>query len=166
MPKPMLRTPVKSENTRADNLLSTAAPRNESPAVDVNSKMKLDRYLRKKRSKAYMDAIGKLDAGGHARNDSAAREIIDALRDEFPEVRIESVLLGIVDKCYLGAPYEVHTLSLQGSIIEHYVGGAPLPGRLEAARSIAMSGSYDFIEVYSDCLRAVSPSGAVSVIVM
>lgn len=69
-----------------------------------------------------------------------------------------------VSICYLGKPYEVHTLDITGQIIEHYKSGHILPGGLEKARSIAMRGGYDFIEVYVDCCRAVSSNGLVSVI--
>ena len=91
-------------------------------------------------------------------------EIINAIRAEFPEVSLEGILLGFVDKCYLGAPYEVHTIDLSGGIIEHYKRGQILPNGMEKARTLAMSGSYQFIEVYTNCLRAVSSNGSVSVI--
>lgn len=91
-------------------------------------------------------------------------EIVDTIRSEFPEVEITGIMLGIVSICYLGKPYEVHTLDITGQIIEHYKGGQMLPGGLEKARSIAMRGGYDFIEVYVDCCRAISSNGSVSVI--
>ena len=143
-------------------------PLGEENAIPKSDLLKMtgleDRLLRRKRSKAYMDAMHKLDAGGHVHNQSKVNEIIDAILNEFPEVEISSVLLGFVSICYLGAPYEVHTLDLSGQIIEHYKAGHPLPGGMEKARSIALRGGYDFIEVYSDCCRAISSNGAVSVI--
>ncbi len=126
--------------------------------------MKLDKLLRKSRSKEYMQALHKLDAGGHVHNQSKVNDIIDTLRNEFPELDISGIMLGIVSICYLGAPYEVHTLDISGQIIEHFKGGQILPGGLEKARSIAMRGGYDFIEVYIDCCRAISSNGTVSVI--
>ena len=127
-------------------------------------KMKLDRLLRKTRSKEYMEALHKLDAGGHVHNQQKVNEIIDTIKNEFPEVEISGVLLGFVSICYLGNPYEVHTLDMTGQIIEHYKSGQILPGGLEKARSIALRGGYDFIEVYVDCCRCVSATGAVSVV--
>ena len=127
-------------------------------------KMKLDRLLRKTRSKEYMEALHKLDAGGHVHNQQKVNEIIDTIKNEFPEVEISGVLLGFVSICYLGKPYEVHTLDMTGQIIEHYKSGQILPGGLEKARSIALRGGYDFIEVYVDCCRYVSATGAVSVV--
>lgn len=126
--------------------------------------MKLDRILRRPRSKAYMEAMHKLDAGGHVHNADKVNDIIEVIRNEFPEIELQGILLGFVSICYLGKPYEVHTLDMTGSIIEHYKAGQPLPGGLEKARSMALRGGYDFIEVYVDCCRAVSSSGRVSVI--
>ena len=163
MPRPMLRTP--QQQTQTNSLLSTAPQqRQQMKQAQQLDKMKMDRLLRKPRSKAYMDAVHRLDAGGHVHNQNKVNGIIDAIREEFPEVELAGVMLGIVSQCYLGKPYEVHTLDLGGGIIGHYKSGQPLPGGLEKARSIAIRGGYDFVEVYSDCCRAVSSSGSVAVI--
>ena len=53
---------------------------------------------------------------------------------------------------------------MMGGIIEHYKKGQILPNGLEKARTIAMRGGYEFIEVYVDHLRAISANGSVSVI--
>ena len=90
--------------------------------------------------------------------------IIDTIRNELPEVALGGYLLGYVSVCYLGAPYEVHTLDMSESIVEHYVAGQPLPNGMEKARSLARRGGYAYIEVYADCCCAVSESGSVSVI--
>ena len=133
----------------------------KQPQID---KLSLDRLLRKSRSKEYMDAIHQLDAGGHVHNKKEVNEIINTIKSEFPDVDINGILLGFVAKCYLGAPYEAHTLDLVGEIIEHYKRGEPLPGGLDKVKSIALHGGYDFIEVYTDCCRAISSNGSVSVI--
>jgi len=133
----------------------------KQPQID---KLSLDRLLRKSRSKEYMDAIHQLDAGGHVHNKKEVNEIINTIKSEFPDVDINGILLGFVAKCYLGAPYEAHTLDLVGEIIEHYKRGEILPGGLDKAKSIALHGGYDFIEVYTDCCRAISSNGSVSVI--
>lgn len=163
MPRPMLKTPQQTQS-QTNTILSASldcAPKQQARQMD---KMKLDRILRQKRSKAYMDALHKLDAGGHVHNQQKVDEILNTIRNEFPEVEISGILLGFVSICYLGKPYEVHTLDAAGGIIEHYTAGQTLPGGLEKARSIAMRGGYDFIEVYVDCCRAVSANGTVSVI--
>lgn len=162
MPRPMLKQP--QTQTQTGGILSATQQQSQKQQVQQMDKMKLDRLLRKTRSKEYMDALHKLDAGGHVHNQNKVNEIIDAIRNEFPEVEISGVLLGFVSICYLGKPYEVHTLDMTGQIIEHYKSGQTLPGGLEKARSIALRGGYDFIEVYVDCCRAISSNGAVSVI--
>jgi len=122
------------------------------------------RLLRKSRSKRYMEAMNALDAGGRLQTAEQIAEIMAVIRDEFPEIELEGILLGYVSICYLGKPYEVHTLDLTGQIIEHYKNGETLPGGMEKARGLALRGGYSFIEVYTDCCRAVSPNGSVSVI--
>ena len=162
MPKPMLKQP--QMQTQSGVILSATQQFSQTKQTQQMDKMKLDRLLRKTRSKEYMDALHKLDAGGHVHNQHKVNAIIDAIRNEFPEVEISGVLLGFVSICYLGKPYEVHTLDMTGEIIEHYKAGQILPGGLEKARSIALRGGYDFIEVYVDCCRCISSTGAVSVI--
>ncbi|MCL2664468.1 MAG: hypothetical protein FWE82_02545 [Defluviitaleaceae bacterium] len=164
MPRPMLKTQQTAQ--QQENILSTTAKPQTKNETETNeeSMMKLDRLLRRPRSKAYMEAMTKLDAGGKANNREKVQELINIIRSEFPEVELAGYLLGYVSKCYLGNPYEVHILDANGEIVEHYQKGKPLPGGLEKARSIAIRGGYDFIEVYSDCCRAVSSNGSVSVI--
>ena len=163
MPRPILRTPQQNQ-TQTNNVLSATNNQEQKQQGQQIDKMKLDRLLRQTRSKEYMDALHKLDAGGHVHNQHKVNDIINVIRQEFPEVEISGILLGYVSMCYLGKPYEVHTLDLTGGIIEHYKAGNTLPNGLEKARSIAMRGGYDFIEVYVDCCRAISSNGNVSVI--
>lgn len=152
--------------TKQQTKTQTKVVSNTSQAQQTQqmNKLQIDRMLRNPRSKEYMEALRKLDVGGHTHNKAKVDEIIDTIRNEFPEVEIQGIMLGIVSTCYLGKPYEVHTLDVAGQIIEHYQVGQELPNGMEKARSIALRGGYDFIEVYVDCCRAVSSSGAVSVI--
>ena len=158
MPKPILNPYQSKKQTQAIHIMASNL---KQPQID---KLSLDRFLRKSRSKEYMDAIHQLDAGGHVHNKKEVNEIINTIKSEFPDVDINGILLGFVAKCYLGAPYEAHTLDLVGEIIEHYKQGETLPGGLDKAKSIALHGGYDFIEVYTDCCRAISSNGSVSVI--
>ena len=164
MPKPMLKPQQQSQALQGDILSAAAGRTDQKKQLKQADKLKLDRLLRQPRSKAYMDAMQKLDSGGHTHNRNKVNEIIDAIQNEFPEVELAGILLGVVSKCYLGAPYEVHTLDITGVIIEHYKAGKALPGGMEKARAIAIRGGYEFIEVYFDCCRAVSSNGTVSVI--
>ena len=158
MPKPILNSFQSQKQTQASHIMTSNL---KQPQID---RLSLDRLLRKSRSKEYMDAIHQLDAGGHVHNKKEVNEIINTIKSEFPDVDINGILLGFVAKCYLGAPYEAHTLDLVGEIIEHYKRGETLPGGLDKAKSIALHGGYDFIEVYTDCCRAISSNGSVSVI--
>jgi len=161
MPKLMLKTP---QQTQQEGILSATGWQAQKQQARQMDKMKLDRLLRQTRSKTYMDTLRALDAGGRVHNQDKVNDIINTLKSEFPEVDLGGVLLGYVAVCYLGKPYEVHTLDVTGGIIEHYEAGRSLPYGMEKARSIAMRGGYDFIEVYVDCCRAVSGNGVVSVI--
>lgn len=161
MPRPILRTPQKTQNTNVLSITNTQAQKAQKEQM---SKMQMDRLLRKKRSSGYMNALKGLDAGGHVHNQSKVNGIINAIREEFPEVELSGILLGIVSLCYLGRPYEVHSLDMAGEIIRHYKSGEAMPDGLERVRGLVMGGGYDYIEVYADCCRAISRDGMVSVI--
>jgi hypothetical protein len=87
-------------------------------------------------------------------------EIVDEIHREFSE-KWGSTPLGIVAKCYLGVPFEAHTLALDDSIIEHYERGRALPGGLEKARSLTGTDTYVAIEVYTDRLVCIRHDGTV-----
>ncbi len=159
MPRPMLKTPQMQTNNIL-SVINNDQQQNQQPI----EKMRLDKILRKSRSKAYMAAIHSLDAGGDVHNQNKVNEIINTIKNEFPEIELKGILLGYIAICNLGKPYEVHTLDMVDGIIEHYKSGQILPNGMEKARSIAMWGGYAFIEVYVDCCRAISTNGAVSVI--
>lgn len=157
MPRPMLHHTAKQEMSELSLTSMTRKTTQLSP-------VELDALLRKKRSAAYMKACQELDAGGHTTNTKQVAAFVQALKDEFPEIELAGVLIGVVSKCYLGAPYEVHTLDPAGGIIEHYKTGQALPGGMEKARRLAAVGGYAFIEVYTDCCRAIGEDGSVSVV--
>lgn len=163
MPRPLLNQGEQAKLSSKNKLsaIVNSDSINQSSNID---QMKLNRLLRQPRSKEYLASMHKLDAGGHVNNQKQVDEIFHTIENEFPEVEIKRILLGIVSICYLGKPYEVHTLDVLGGIVQHYKTSQKLPGDLEKARSIVMRGGYEFIEVYIDCCRAISSSGAVSVI--
>lgn len=162
MPKIMLKTPA--TKTESSNALFFSKPV-EKTKVTVDT-LTLQRILRKKRSQKYMEAMRSLDAGGHVHNQEKVNELINAIREEFPEVELidSGILIGIVSKCYLGRPYEVHTLDCTLSIVEHYKQGQSLPDGMEKARAIAARAVYEYIEVYKDYCCAISSDGTVSII--
>lgn len=117
------------------------------------------RILSDQRSATYIAALRRLDISATLTPVETA-EIVDAIHREFSD-NWASVPLGIVSHCYLGAPFEAHTLALDGSIIEHYRSGEPLPGPLEEARSLTRGDTYLCIEVYSNRLVCVRQDGSV-----
>lgn len=155
MPKPIFSMEQKSIHSL--NL------KNETMAEMKMDPILLERRLREKRSSTYMEMMKQLDICGLQMEQSKFQEFIDTLHSEFIDLDMGNQLLGIVSKCYLGKPYEVHTLDLTGNIVTHYKSSENMPGMLERARSLAMHNDYYFIEVYIDCLRAVKFDGSVTV---
>jgi hypothetical protein len=117
------------------------------------------RLLTVPRSARYVDAVKRLDASATL-TPVELSEVIDAIHREFAE-KWAAVPLGFVGHCYLGPPYEAHTLTIDHQIIEHYQRGQALPGPLEAARSLARTEHYLAIEVYPDKLVCVRADGSV-----
>ncbi len=127
--------------------------------------MMLKRALKKKRSADYMNAIRLIDAGGAVLDQAAFDLLVNEIQSDLgPLDSSIAQPVGIIDKCYLGDPYEVHMLDTTHNIIEHFEKGRPLPGVLEKYRGMAASGSYDFIEVYANCACAVRSNGQVTLI--
>lgn len=131
-------------------------------AVSSLTTSQIQKLLRQKRSSAYMNALNQLDAGGHSTETESLNKLIETIKAELPD--ISNLLLGIVAKCYLGHPFEVHTLQIMGDIIHHYKVGESLPAALEKARSMALHSSYAYIEVYSNYMVAVSENGSTSLV--
>ena len=142
---------------KTDLSLSTVSRARLNPA-------ELQARLRQRRSTGYVEAMTRLDAGGHVHGKAATEALTEAIRHEFPDVHVEAWPLGIIAKCFLGAPYEVHTLSCSGTIIQHFKGGEALPQGMEQARSLARNGYYAFIEVYTDKMIAVGVNGQTAII--
>jgi hypothetical protein len=150
----ILGSDVKSDSK---SLLSVSPE--SSPSL---TKSQMQKLLRQKRSLAYLEALQQLDAGGHQANTEALNGLISSIESELPD--ISNQLLGIVSKCYLGHPFEVHTLQIDGDIIHHYKAGNPLPAPLEKARGLALHSSYLCIEVYTHFIVAISKNGSASLI--
>ncbi|MEU5692277.1 hypothetical protein [Actinosynnema sp. NPDC020468] len=146
MPRPMLG------NT------SATSSRLSGPRATTASNAR-HRVSTTKRSREYQDALRALDTSGHVGAVDLSR-LVDDVRREFDDAHCTTPF-GIVSRCYLGEPYEVHTLALDHSILEHYELGRPLPGGLERARPVAVSAVYAAVEVYADRLVCVRLDGSV-----
>lgn len=154
MPKPLVSKTMNTENSLS-GINTQDKFRSKSPNTEA--------MFRKKRSPGYMEAMRQLDLHGSQLSKDKLDELVSIIKNEFPDVSMSDELLGIVSKCYLGGTYDVHTLDIMGNIVIHYNFLDPLPVMLEKARKLAKSGQYDFIEVYMDCIRAVSADGSVAV---
>lgn len=121
--------------------------------------------FRRRRSQGYINKLKKLDIADHKISKEKINEIINAVKNELPEISVDELPIGIVAKCYLGEPYEVHTLSLVGeTIIKHYKNYEPLPEILEKARKIANNEKYEFVEVYHSKMIVVKEDGTTAII--
>ena len=161
MPRPMIGNRQKLQIGSGSSLERKNETRASSRQL---SKLELDRLLRKPRSKEYMEAMRRLDIGSHTHNDAQRDEIIRILQEEFPEVQLGGILIGIIGKCYIGPEYDVHSFDTTGGIIHHFHKNESMPPELARARALAARGTYEFIEVYHDCCRCVSADGTVAVI--
>ena len=152
----MNRPIITASKTKNDPLVISPQSRQKSmlPARERT------RVLDRKRSDRYVKVMTTLDAGGHVSTAESAKCIIDAIHAELPEITVDEFPIGIVSRCYLGSPYEVHTLDLAGGIIEHYEVYKVLPSDLEKARSLSLHPQYILVEVYRNGeMRAVRQNG-------
>jgi hypothetical protein len=163
MARILLNSPA-AGNARVDTAQQVRLGTAKAAAFAHLSPAAIEARLREKRSPSYVEAMKRLDAGAHAHDAEAAESFINAIRQELPELSIDQLPIGIVSRCYLGDPYEVHTLGRDGMIIQHYKRWEPLPGPLEGARGLSLHPGYAFVEVYPDKLIAVSENGSTSLV--
>ncbi|MCS7459629.1 hypothetical protein N0M98_05695 [Paenibacillus doosanensis] len=154
-----MRRPILNQQPKVD--LKLNAETVSRTTVELNG-LALEKRLKQQRSQAYIEAMTRLDAAGAVCDRSKVQELIQSIQNEFGELKPHQFLIGIVAKCYLGAPYEVHTLDMRQEIVQHYKAGQPLPSGMERARGLAMHPSYSFVEVYSDSICAVAAKGYVA----
>ncbi|AOM79496.1 hypothetical protein BFS30_21435 [Pedobacter steynii] len=118
-----------------------------------------DKDLLKKRSGKYFDVIAGLDAKSLT-NTQGMEKLMSAIQEEFGTAESASLPLGIVSKCFLGHPYEVHTLDLSGSqIIKHYKINEPMEADFEKARTLAKHNAYSMVEIYKDKIILIREDG-------
>lgn len=131
----------------------------QSESKQTSPKVLSDREILKKRSEGYLKLIKGLDAELLAET-RGKEELMAKIYDEFGTAELANLPLGILAKCYLGHPHEVHTLDLSGGqIIQHYKIGEPLPDHFEKARTLAKHNAYAFVEVFKDKLILIRKDG-------
>lgn len=135
-------------------------PRVSEPRVAATSRpLRQNPLQRKARHSGVFQAVQALDT---QLDEATRREVAKWIGEQYV-TEYGSALLGMVAKCYLGPPYVDHLLDLFGGIIEHYAASDPMPAPYDAARMLARSGSYAFVEVHSDGrIVPVNDDGSVS----
>lgn len=123
-----------------------------------------DRDILKKRSRKYLDIIAGLDSKMLTET-KGIEDLIKAIQEEFGTTEPSNLPLGIVSRCFLGHPYEVHTLDLIGSqIIKHYKIYETMDADFEKARTVAKHNAYALVEVYKDKIILIREDGAAVVL--
>lgn len=119
-----------------------------------------DRELLKKRSTRYVEMMSGLDAKTLTDTKGIAG-LLQAIQEEFGTADIANLPLGVLAKCFLGNPYEVHTLDLAGNqIVKHYKLNETLPDGFEKARALAKHNAYAFAEIYRDKVILIREDGS------
>lgn len=105
-----------------------------------------DQRTRSRRRPAeLLDAIQQLDV---TTDDAARRELLKFVGELYEQ--FGGTPLGLFAKCWLGAPYLDHIVSLGGSIVRHFKETETVPEAYAPARPLARNSAYRFIEVHSD----------------
>ena len=169
MPKPILNFNNKNNEMLNTNDILKEKTTFKSPEL----------AFRKQRPKSYVDLLKNLDVGGQTMSKDKIKEIVESIKNSCPEIILEDTFLGVLGKCHLGEPYDVHTLSIDEFfgideatllpgfgrlILKHYKKSEPLPNELERARSLARNPNYAFVEVYKSKIIAINPDGTTAII--
>lgn len=160
MPRPIIR--ARSPQAQVDLRLDVGGRQETTGRLAREQSLRL---LARRRSRTYLDALAHLDAGPTAAGRQELEQLAKAVDEEFGQVdfsALGSQLIGFVERCDLGAPYEVHTYCAATQIVVHYPRGNALPGGLERYRGLVSFGGYAAVEVYTDCVRTIAANGSVS----
>lgn len=140
-------------------IFQNAAQTSTSEIRSTSSHILSDRDILKKRSEKYLNLIKAIDAELLSET-RGKEETIAKIHEEFGTAQLADLPIGILAKCYLGHPHEVHILDLNATqIIQHYKIGEPLPEHFEKARTLAKHNAYLFVEVYKDKLILIREDG-------
>lgn len=127
---------------------------------DVAPAAGLDRFVAnsrmKRRSTELVEAMRMIDT---TVDESAREQVMSWVREHY-EARQGGTIVGMFQRCYLGAPYVDHKLDLVGNIVHHYAGSETVEFPYSQARGLVRSDAYAFVEIYSDgTLVPVRPDG-------
>lgn len=145
---------------------------------------KLDEELRKPRSRAYMECFAAIDMLSATDEEIIAQlkasvdeetaeefsqmsteelleEIKASFKEEFEKLEVRSVLIGVLAQCYV-AGCDVHAISPEGHIINHFNKELELPDGLQKGRIVYNKyPNCRCVEVYTDCCRVVQNDSTV-----
>ncbi len=108
------------------------------------------------------EAVRRLDAEMDA---TSRRQLADWVSEQYAQ-EYGDIPLGFIARCYLGAPYVDHRLSLLQSIVEHYQPQDVVPSPFDRGRTLARLGAYEYIVLYaSGLIVPVRVAGSVDVTV-
>ena len=158
MPRPLLfnTQSTQQETTRLD---ATHHEENRDLRTDP---LACERAFRKRRSQKYMDAMVKLDAGtGHISQEDID-QMLQAIRDEFPDIEVLTDYLGSMAICHLGDPFESHILVPESQCIIHYSRNYTFESPLDKCRNLCLMPDYLFVEIYDNTFRAIGKNGSVA----
>lgn len=164
----------------------------QSTAKTVMSPPSLESRLRQRRSSKYIETIKQLQAAQHFQDTEAQETLVEAIRQEFPEMSISAFpLLCLVFQTRPGYPRWMPTpmiaeattgmlrQDLQAELINkarqidsydaavmqacaHY--NAVLPGFVSRAFILVEHDSYAFVEIYPEYLVAIASNGDTSLV--
>jgi hypothetical protein len=133
---------------RLDGAGPAAAPRQghgqdltAPPAPGVTGR---SRYL--PRSRRTLDTVTALDTGV---SDDEITHHIEEIRRMYA-CDHDGAPTGFLARCRLGPPYVDHRLDLTHAVVAHFTAADTVPDPFAAARMLARSKSYAYIEIYSD----------------
>lgn len=162
MPRPLLfNTPQNQNIQQPENRLS-ATMKSEDHTETRSNGPSTQRALRKRRSQKYMDIMSKLDAGSGNISPRDIEDMIQAIREEFPDIEIFNEYCGCMAICHLPGNFDVHILSPGSNCITHFGAGFGFETPLDSCRNLCRMPEYRFVEVYTNSLKAISANGAVA----
>ncbi|QGF23378.1 hypothetical protein [Raineyella fluvialis] len=99
-----------------------------------------------RRSAELLEAIAQIDT---ITDPVTQAELAGWIQERYEE-RGGGTLIGLFGHCYLGHPYVDHRMDVAGNITQHFKMADAVPGPFAAARPLARSSAYLFIEIYDD----------------
>jgi hypothetical protein len=137
-----IKQPIQRENRQIGYVPLPRGRANVVPGVD---NIALANRLQPRRA----DLVQVLTQVDASVDQVAQAKIMEWVREAYEERR-GGVVIGMFAKCYLGPPFVDHKLDLFGSILQHFSPSEDPGHPYSQARGLVRSGSYAFVEIYSD----------------